>query len=682
MRRWSLWWRLVPALVLAACSGPAGSPRKVPLDPALAHLHALFVGIDHYRYSTAQVPDARFGDLEGAVGDVVRMKAALEEIYGVELGKVEGKACASDNGVAITLVDECAPRKAILDALERQVAKARPGETVLFYYAGHGAATKDTGDHDQDSGYHGTILGHDARKPGGSAAEVGEIWDVELRQIKDRATAAGVFFVTIFDSCNSATATRDAAGNRSRSAPPPEAPQPTLASSLSPATSTTGAGYWVHLAAAQDREDAKEAISTTSDGEPFPAGLFTTALIDALRMPSLRHATFADIIREVQLRVAESGYGAQRPSGEGLLTASLGRRSGAPVVFEARGAGPVVTMAAGSLSGVTSGSRFALYATQTDAVAGKQPLAEASVEKVEPDHATLRMVKGSAMGASLPVGLFFARETAHFLAPAQLGVAVATGPLQPALLASLKGVPFARPDPAGSVQLAAASDKASAAELRAADGTLLAALGPVDAPGFAMTLTDELRKVARVQQLLGLRTTASAEPATLTARTDFAVTTCVATDADQGGCPALGAGELRRIGKGIKFATRLSNRGSRPAYLYLLAIDPRNTVTLVVPRRGEIDQPIGPRRSYGRSGIWTDLPGLYRFVAIASATPIRADAFEQAGNGTRGIDACASPLERLICSANDGTRDASVSNVGDWSAQVSTLLVTDGGARQ
>lgn len=682
MRSWALWWRLVPALLLAACSGPADKPRQVPLDLALAHLHALFVGIDHYRYSSAQVPEARFDDLQGAVGDVARFKAALEELYGVDLGKPEGKACASDNGVAITLVDACAPRKAILDALERQIARAKPGDTVLFYYAGHGAATKDTTDRDQDTGYHGTILGHDARKPGGSADEVGEIWDVELRQIKDRATAAGVFFVTIFDSCNSATATRDGSGGLSRSAPPPTTPPPVLAFNLTQGMARAEGGYWVHLAAAQDREDAKETVTQSRDGKALHAGVFTSALIDALRLPSLRHATFGDIIREVQLRVAEGGHTTQRPSAEGRLTASLGRRDAAPVLFEARGGGQSATMSAGSLSGVTTGSRFALYASQADAVAGKSPLAEAAVDKVEPDRAMLKVLSGSARGGGLPFGQLFAKETAHFLPPAQLAVSVADGPLQGRLTTALEAIAFARSDPAGTVRLAVASDNPLGAELRAADGTFLAGLGLVDAPEFAGILADELRKVARVQQLLALRTSVSASPDTASTVTPFAVTTCVATDADQGSCPALGTGELRRIGKGLKFAARLSNRGNRPSYLYLLAIDPRNAVTLVVPRRGEIDQPIGPRRSYGRSGIFTDLPGLYRFVAIASATPIRADAFEQSGNGTRGIDACASPLERLICSANDGQRDASVTSVGDWSAQVSTLLVTDGGTRE
>jgi len=61
---------------------------------------------------------------------------------------------------------------------------------------------------------------------------------------------------------------------------------------------------------------------------------------------------------------------------------------------------------------------------------------------------------------------------------------------------------------------------------------------------------------------------------------------------------------------------------------------------------------------------------------LASARPIRADAFQQAGTGARDLAACTSPLERLLCSSSEGRRDPGVAAVGDWSAQVSTVLAT------
>jgi len=82
-----------------------------------------------------------------------------------------------------------------------------------------------------------------------------------------------------------------------------------------------------------------------------------------------------------------------------------------------------------------------------------------------------------------------------------------------------------------------------------------------------------------------------------------------------------------------------------------------------------------PGLPYRRSQMTFDIPGLYRFVTITSATPIRADSFQQSGNSARDLAACVSPLERLLCAAGEGMRDVGVSSVGAWSAQVETVLV-------
>ena len=168
----------------------------------------------------------------------------------------------------------CATRARILEALEQRISTLSAGDTLLFYFAGHGSRYRDDVARSQDTGYNGTILPADARNPDGSP---GDIFDVELKALKDRATAKGLFFVSIFDSCNSATATRSGAAGLSRSAPqlavvtpPAGAAAPAAAAAPAP---TGGAGYWVHLAAAQDGEEAQE-----SGGEVGArAGVFTTA---------------------------------------------------------------------------------------------------------------------------------------------------------------------------------------------------------------------------------------------------------------------------------------------------------------------------------------------------------------------------------------------------------------------
>jgi hypothetical protein len=70
-----------------------------------------------------------------------------------------------------------------------------------------------------------------------------------------------------------------------------------------------------------------------------------------------------------------------------------------------------------------------------------------------------------------------------------------------------------------------------------------------------------------------------------------------------------------------------------------------------------------------------DSPGRYRFVTIATDTPIDAAALEQDGAGARDPAACRSALERLLCAAATGTRDPSAPRVGSWTATVSTADV-------
>jgi hypothetical protein len=660
----------VVVALLGACGGsPGPAPGDAqdmpePREADTRRIHALIVGIDRYRHSDARMPGAVFSDLRGAVGDALRFKQALAELYGVDVDVPAADACDSSNAATTTLTDDCATRARILEALEQRITTLRPGDTLLFYFAGHGSRYRDDEARDQDTGYNGTILPADARSPDGAP---GDIFDVELKVLKDRATAAGLFFVSVFDSCNSATATRAGAAGLSRSAPALTAATAPVPDAVPP--SAAGGGYWVHLAAAQDGEEAQE---TGGGAVGARAGVFTTALLDTLRMPGMRDATFGDLIHEVRLRVAASGHAAQTPSAEGALTAVLGARSRTAVLYDVEHAGSTTTLQAGATGGITRGSRFALYASQADAVARQASIATASVTAVAGTTATLALDNAPA-GALLT--RLVAEQVAHFLPADALAVAIdlPAGPARDAADAALRATGFAVVAATGATRLVAAEDDADAIALRAADGTLLAAsLGRADDPGFGDRLADALRKVARVQQLLALRTSASGSEAD-----PFPVAACIAADGYRPtACPPLEAGGVRRIGIDQRITATVINRGARPAYVYVLAIDPYNAVDLVLPKPGEFDQPLPPNQPYRRSAMSFDAPGAYRFVVLSSARPIRADAFQQAGTGSRDLAACTSPLERLLCASSEGRRDAGVAAVGDWSAQVSTVLAT------
>lgn len=672
--------RMAAACVLAAllCGcGKAPAPAPEQARPAAAtspttrapdtrRLHALVVGIDRYRYSDARQQGAVFGDLRGAVGDALRFKQALAQVYGVDVDAPTDGGCDSSNAATTTLADDCATRARILAELERRITTLRPGDTLLFYFAGHGSRYRDDEARDQDSGYNGTILPTDARNPDGSP---GDIFDVELKALKDRATAAGLYFVSIFDSCNSATATRDGAAGLSRSAPPlagaapPMADAPVVKAAAQP-------GYWVHLAAAQDGEEAQE---TGAGAIGARAGVFTSALIDALRMPGMADASFGDLIAEVRLRVAARGHVAQTPSAEGALNAAFGARARRAVLFEVAQVAGVPVLQAGASSGMTAGSRFALYASRADAIARRARIASASIGRVDGASSTLAL--DAATAAGLPPRLV-AEQIAHFLPADTLVVAndLAAGPSRDAVDAALRATGFVAVAAQGGLHVA--PEDAGGVVLRADDGSMRATLGRVGDTGFADRLADALRKAARVQQLLALRT----DGGTGDAASAFPIAACIAPDGYRPtACPPLQAGGVRRIEPGQRMTATVINRGTRPAYVYVLAIDPHDAVDLVLPKPGEFDRPLPPNQPYRRAGMGFDAPGAYRFVVLASATPVRADAFEQAG-GSRDLGACASPLERLLCASSEGRRDVGVAAVGDWSAQVSTVLAMPEGA--
>lgn len=660
-------------LLMVGCSpappdAPGAAEAPVVRVQDTRRIHAVIVGIDRYRHSDARQPGAVFSDLRGAAGDARRFKQALADLYGVDVDVPAAGACDSSNAATTTLIDDCATRARILGALEERIASLEAGDTLVFYFAGHGSRYRDDVARDQDTGYNGTILPTDARSPDGAP---GDIFDVELKVLKDRATAAGLYFVSVFDSCNSATATRAGAGGLSRNAPPlqgaaPPAPQPVATAAAE--------GYWVHLAAAQDGEEAQE---TGGGAVGARAGVFTTALVEALHLPGMRDATFGDLIHEVRLRVAARGHGAQTPSAEGALTAAFGARSRQAVLYDVAHDGQAATLQAGITSGITDGSRFAIYASQADAIARHAPLATASVSEVRAATATL--VADEPLADALP-GRLVAEQVAHFLPPETLGVAIdlPAGPAREAVQAALRETGFAVESSTGATRIVAADGGEGAIALRADDGTLLAAsLGAADDPGFGARLAEDLRKIARVQQLLALRTGAApggdADP--------YPVSACIAPDGYRPtACPPLQHGGVRRIGTGERFTATVVNRGSRPAYVYVLAIDPYNAVDVVLPKPGEFDQALAPNRPYRREGMAFDAPGAYRFVVLSSATPIRADAFAQGGTGSRDLAACTTPLERLLCASSEGQRDLGVTAVGDWSAHVTTVLATTEGA--
>jgi hypothetical protein len=627
----------------------AGALLAASPGAASAEVRALFVGVDTYLYSRTKVPDAGFSDLRGAVGDVGRIKAAFRTAYGLDLDASAAGQCRSANRVSVTLTDKCATRRAVLEALDERIAASARGDTLLFYFAGHGSRFADDQVFDQASGYNDTIMPTDAREPG--AAAPADILDREIGAILDRAAAKGVNIVSIFDSCNSGTGARAGAEGVPRSAPPLVAHAPAIASV--PAARGGASGYRVHLAAAADDEEAREIGEVGGR-----AGVFTSALVATLA--AMPNATFRDIAAEVRLKVAEGGHTTQTPQAEGALDARFGGGTARIALLSASPKDDGVALAAGRLSGVTVGSTYALFGSGTEAVrTGGAPLATGKIAGVSDFDS--RLVLDRAPAAPLPDTLF-ARETAHAFGADQLRVRIMATASRALAERAMAGLAFAKiGEPA---QLEIVLDQGDAL-LRNVAGERIAGLGNPSNPDFAARLRDSLQKVARVHALLALRTDpAKAESSFCIAPGDYDVYACPP--------PAGPAGRVLKVGEPAKVA--VLNATDEPRFVYVFGIDGSYAVTLLLPPSGTRDPAVGPRQPLQRR-IAMDSPGRYRFVTIATDTPIDAAALEQDGAGARDPAACRSALERLLCDAATGTRDPSAPRVGRWTATVSSADV-------
>ena len=662
-------------LVVALCALPAAA-IAAPAKPKV--IRALFVGIDKYLYSTKNRPEADFGDLKGAVGDAGRIKIALQVAYGLDLDKQVAGKCSSQNAVSITLTDYCATRSAILGGLQKLIDVSAPGDTVIFYYAGHGSQIADDQVSDQASGMNDTILPTDARKP--NAESEAEILDRELRGYIDEAVAKGLRVVTIFDSCDSGTATRDlrfhrdSEGNRviegDRDSGGRSAPLLRVRGLVRPALPPVrgpGGGYRVHLAASADGTIARE-VATTADGQR--AGVFTTALVNALG--TMRYATFGDIMAVVTLSVVNGRRPGQVPQIEGEVNATMGGGPQAAALFDAAPEGGGVTLAAGQLSDVTEGSTFAFFNTAGDALADdRKPIATGIVTGVD---ATTAAVKLDA-GAPPLSGRLIAREINHSYGRATLVVKIiAERPADKALLVKeLSAVPFAQVAESATFRIDVAPLEQPTATLSSADGLSYNDLGPLAAPDFGERLRGALQQVMRAQTILALRTRGG----------DALPGFCLDNDLDYDphDCPQKPQGKPFVIASGATAKLTVINTAAVPRHVYVYSIDDESKPNLLLPPTGSKDPALSPNTPITVI-VQPDRAGRYRFVTITTAddAPIAsARALEQ--TGARDPGECRSTVERQMCEAASGTSEPGVSTAGAWVATVTDVVVREGEAK-
>jgi hypothetical protein len=149
-------------------------------------LYGLVVGIDDYRGTV--------NDLQGAVNDAVDIDTALT-------------AAGADE--VILLKDGAATKAAIQSSWQRLVAKAEPGDTIVFSYAGHGGQEPEPPGRSGEADHlneNFLLAGYEKSGPG----SLERIVDDEMYEWLKEADDKGVETVLVADSCHSGTMFRSA----------------------------------------------------------------------------------------------------------------------------------------------------------------------------------------------------------------------------------------------------------------------------------------------------------------------------------------------------------------------------------------------------------------------------------------------------------------------------------------
>jgi uncharacterized caspase-like protein len=299
------------------------------------------VGINDYQY-----PD-KISPLAGSVNDVEDMRQVL-------VGKFD---FLPEN--VLVLKDAQASHAGIVDAIKTHlIAKAQPGDIVVFHFSGHGSQMRDvTGK--MISGLDETIVPYDSRDPAG---KVFDISGAELHALLVQLAAKTSNLTFILDSCHSGTLVR---GARVRSVaadtrtPPPLSPSAAAERGIGGNTGEASPRF-VTIAAATSKESAFEHFG---DGKDH--GALTYFLTRQLR-EAKAGATYRDVMDSVIGNVT-ANYPAQHPSIEGAEadqyvfgdSSSLSRAYviASPSLLDPHR----VTLGTGQVQGATVGSSYDVY---------------------------------------------------------------------------------------------------------------------------------------------------------------------------------------------------------------------------------------------------------------------------------------------------------------------------------
>ncbi len=307
-------------------------------------MRAVLIGVSDYL-----VLDA---DLQGPSYDVALMAETLV-VRGVDAGKMT-VLTATPTGLPAGVVTGQPVRAEIIAAMEAAAAASQPGDTVVFYFSGHGSQAPDMSG-DEGGGYDEILLPADAAGWKGAIGAVeNALLDDELQAWAQGMLSRGVKLVGLVDACHSATGFRAIGGEGVARVLDPEALGiPDYIATVAGAEAPPLSGDFVFLYSSQSDQRSFE-YPLGDDGTWH--GEFTLRLAEVLR--SAPTASWAQVLAATTDAMVQ-GPARQMPEGEGTLLDAQVFGAGAA---EARMVVEGDVLKAGLLQGLTAGSEVALYA--------------------------------------------------------------------------------------------------------------------------------------------------------------------------------------------------------------------------------------------------------------------------------------------------------------------------------
>lgn len=524
-------------------------------------VHALLVGIDAYPH-----PEHR---LSGCRNDAV----ALQELLTLRI--------PAGQLFLEKLLDEQATRARVIERFRAHLGQAGPGDTALFFFAGHGSRERapEAFWAIEPDRLDETLVLWDSREPGGW-----DLADKELASLIRQLAAAGPHVVVILDCCHSGSGTRDIGRVRNvtvRRAPvdgrerPLESFLPEVQAAAGAATQRGESGWSFgdggqHILLAACRDD-QEAAEYSVGGEQY--GAFSHCLIDALR-ETPGTVTYRDLAAIVRARVI-AALSDQTPQVEATLDADLDRAflEGA---LQPRAQGFVVAedagewrMDGGLIHGVpppaggehAAVALFTATATAADMSSAKNAVAFAELDVVEAVRSRVSVTQGQ-----LTHGQTYKAAIVALPVPSRrVRVSGSEAEANAAREALGHGVFVVESDGEAEFHLVCAE---GSFDIRRA-----AEEHPLTAPAAsAAEAVETLEHIARWQHFAGLE-----NPVTAISADEFEV---ALIDGRQGNVELPGS-DVRLTatrnaqGKLVapEFRVRLTNRGTRDLYFGLLALD-------------------------------------------------------------------------------------------------------------